>query len=168
MAQKKNSKSHKREPERAEFGRGQEIYLVTSNGLLHVRVAVRVQVVGPHEDAALGGAHRKGADAGHDVAHGLARSKELDQAVVLLAQFAVPVDLGVVEVEDQLPDPGLHLHPGLAGQELEREGAVFGPGADVAGLVDDRLQRRVLVEQHRRDQRLVRQKMGAKVEMRWW
>lgn len=61
--------------------------------------ASRVEVVGVHGVASPRRRHRKGPDARHHVAEGLARAQLLDEAGVLLLEAGVPVDVAEVEAE---------------------------------------------------------------------
>ncbi len=132
-----------------------EGYLVASNGLPKVGIAIRIEVVGPGEDATLAGSHRKGAHPGHDVAHGLACSKAVRQLLMLGTQSAVPVDLGVVEVENKIFDLDFDVHVGFAGQHFISEGPKLRVGPNVFRLVDHRLDIGILVQQQVGDDGLV-------------
>lgn len=94
----------------------------------------------------LAGGHGEGPDAGHDVAHDLARPEDVDQPAVLRLQLAVPVDFGVVELEDAVALGDLNVEVVGPGQDFVLEGPELGLGADVVDLVDDGLDLRVLVE----------------------
>jgi hypothetical protein len=125
--------------------------LVLLDGGLEALEALRILVVGPDKDALLAGGHGEWPDAGHDVAHDLARLEEVDEPAVLRLQLAVPVDLGVVKVEDAVAFGHLDVEVVRTGQHFVLERPELGLGADVVDLVDDCFELGVLVEDDLRD-----------------
>lgn len=141
--------------------------LVLLDGGLETLEALGVLVVGPDKDVLLARGHGEGPDAGHDVAHDLARLENVDQPAVLRLQLAVPVDFGVVKLEDAVALGDLDVEVVGPGQDFVLECPELGLGADVVDLVDDGLDLRVLVEDNLCDEVLVGQIVVPEVEMGW-
>lgn len=112
-------------------------------------VRLWVEVVGPDKALFLARGHGKGADAGHDVAYGLALFEHVAEALVLGVQTRVPVDLGKVEFKGAALLAQLDVHVVGTVQNLVLEGPECVFGADVVQLVDDSLDHGVLVGEHR-------------------
>lgn len=121
-------------------------YLVPLDNLGEVLVAVWVFVICPHKDAVLAGGHRKGPNAGHDVGHDLAGLEHGRDALVLGAELGVPVDFGVVKLEDAAGFADFDVEVVGPGQDLVGKGAELALGADVVDLVDDCADAGVLVD----------------------
>ena len=92
--------------------------LVLLDGRLETLDALGVLVVGPNKDALLARGHGKGPDAGHDIAHDLARLEHADEPPVLRLELGVPVDLGVVKLEDAVALADLHVQIVRPGQDF--------------------------------------------------
>lgn len=140
--------------------------LVLLDGRLQALEALGVLVVGPDEDALLAGGHGEGPDAGHDVADDLAGLEEVDEPAVLRLELAVPVDLGVVKLEDAAALGDLDVQVVRTSQDFVLEGPELGLGPDVVDLVDDGPELGVLVQQDLGHQVLVGEVVFPKVQVR--
>lgn len=148
-------------------GSGSNADLVLLNGGLETLEALGVLIVGPDKDVLLAGGHGERPNAGHDVAHDLARLEDVDEPAVLRLELAVPVDLGVVELEGAVALGDLDVQVVGAGQDFVLERPELGVGADIVDLVDDGLDLGVLIEQDLGYEVLVGEIVITKVEMRW-
>lgn len=88
----------------------QRAHLVPTDRFLEVAVALWVLVVGPDKDALLASWHRKGSNTSHDICNNLSRPEKSCNPLVFCVELAVPVYLGVVELENAAGLAHLHAH----------------------------------------------------------
>lgn len=142
-------------------------YLVSLDNFAEILETLRVLVIRPHKHALLASRHSKRPNAGHDVGYDIARLKQSSDALVLRAEFRVPVDLGVVEFEAAACFANFDQHVVGAGEDFVREGAEFALGADIVCFVDDGADVGVLVDDDLGDDGFVREILAAEVEVSW-
>ena len=128
-------------------------------------VALRVQVVGPHEATLFACRHGERTHARGHVADGLALLENIAYALVLGVQTRVPVDLGKVELESAALLVYFDVEVVFADEHLvlKRTESVLAP--DIVYLVDDGLHHGVLVGENGCDQVLVGPVALAQVEV---
>ncbi len=86
---------------------------------------------------------------------------------MLCLELAVPIDLGVVELEDAVALGDLDVEVVWAGQHLVLEGPELGLGADIIDLINHGPDLGVLVEDDLCDEVLVGDIVFSEVEMCW-
>mmetsp|Transcript_17884 Transcript_17884/g.31727 ORF Transcript_17884/g.31727 Transcript_17884/m.31727 type:complete len:218 (-) Transcript_17884:226-879(-) len=132
-----------------------QMHLVQDHVFLHGLISVRVEVVALHHPhTPLCRRDHKWANPRHDVIDGVLWVEEAGEADVLRLQAGVPVHFGIVEPEDAAVLPHFSDKVINARQELHIELPEL--SLDGPQLVDDRSQRRNLIQQHLADDKLVR------------
>lgn len=120
-------------------------YLVSPDRLFQITVAFRILVIRPDKDPLLTSWHGKGANAGHDIRNDLSRLELAHQSLVLRVELAVPVYLGVVELEDAAGLADLDVQVIGSREDLVGESSKLIVRANIIDLVDDGPEVRVLV-----------------------
>lgn len=82
-------------------------------------------------------------------------------------ELAVPIDLGVVELEDTVVLGDLDLEVTRAGENFVLEGPKLGLSSNIVNLVDDGFDDRVLVHENLGHQLFVWEILFPEVQMRW-
>lgn len=139
--------------------------LVAANSIKHALVTIRIEVVGPHEDALLASWHSEWPNASHDVADSLALFEGIDESLVFGVESAVPIDFCVVEFECAVGFADLDIHVVGSSKYLVLEGAVFTFLTNVVNLVDNSPDGGVLVDQDLADNVLVWHVLLTEVQM---
>ena len=138
-------------------------HLVSLYDFTEILVALWVLIIRPHKHALLARWCGKGTNSGHDIHDHLPGSKHVTDSLVLCVEFRIPVDLGIVKVEDAAGLTDLDEQVIWPGQDFVAEGAELAFCANVVDFVDDGANVWVLVENDLANDLLVRKVLASDV-----
>lgn len=140
--------------------------LVLLDRCIQVLVAFGVHIVGEDEDALPTCWHGKRPDARHDICDNFSRLEHADESGVFRLELAVPVHLGVVELEDAIVLLDLDVHILGSAENLVGKCSELRVAADIVHLVDNGANLGVLVEDDLCDDLLIGEVLFLEVEVR--
>lgn len=123
-------------------------YLVPVDSILKVFIALWVVVVRPDEHTSLPSGNSKWSNTSHHITHNLARLKHPDNSCVLFLKFAIPIYLGVVELENTTILVDLDVQIVWTCEDLVAKCPELRAGAYIVRFVDDRTDMLVLLNQN--------------------
>lgn len=140
-------------------------YLVLAGVFHQAVIALRVQIISPYPNPLLRRWQSEWPYSSHDVADCFSRIELGHQATVLGAQSSVPIHFRVIELEDTVLLPHLHIHVVRTRKHLVSKGPEFVVFADVVNFVDDGAYDWIFVHQNRSNERFVGKVLVAEIEM---
>ncbi len=91
-----------------------ETNLVSSYGIFHTSIRVRIEIICPDEDALFSSWHCEWPDSCHYITHDFSPIEGIDEPFVFCLQSAIPVYLGVIKSKGAIPFTDLNIHVILA------------------------------------------------------
>lgn len=142
-------------------------YLIPLDSILKTRVALWIQIIGPHKDVLFPGWDSERAYTSHDIAYRLTGFKEINHTSMLSIQSRIPIDLRIIKSESAFLRPDFHIQVWVARKKFVLKGAELALRAHYINFVDNCADVWVLVHEDGGNYALAREIFLSQIQVRF-